>query len=149
MVRAWAAGVTQLQRRFQVRQATGPSVAATGGYAEGDPLSCVTMQLLNLAHHAFMAVEAPQVRLFSFVDNYEVLADSVQDALQAEETMKSFCRKWDVQLNEDKTVVWANEASQRRVLKEADCTVVHAMRGLGGQLQFTNKCRKHGPHGPP
>ena len=105
--------------------------------AEGDPMSCIAMQLLNIAHHAFLR----RVSLVSFVDNYEVLASEPSEAVRAEQAVRRFCSAWDIQLDDKKTVFWALSPGQRKELRASGCQVVSAMRDFGGQLQFTGQFR--------
>ena len=99
------------------------------------------MQLLNIAHHAFLRSSVAQVALVSFVDNHEVLASEPSEVIRAERVMRRFCSAWDIQLDEKKTVFWAISPDQRRELRASGCQVVSAMRDLGGQLQFTGQFR--------
>lgn len=84
LVRAWTGMLTTLQRHFVVGKAIGPGLFAATGFAEGDSLSVCAMMLTNLVVHRYMQLALPSIHLWSYVDNYDIIAAdaaSVEDAM--------------------------------------------------------------------
>ena len=137
VVRAWTSAVCLLSRRFKVRDCVGPPIGSTTGFPEGDPMSCCAMSLVCLAFHAHQRSRVPDALSVSYVDNWEGVCSTVDSATAVHRAMMDFCAAWDIKLDASKTIFWASQAVHRRQLRQKGCEVVHHIRELGGQLQFT------------
>ena len=139
----WSKFLSGLQRSFVVRQSVGPEAESSCGFPEGCPLSCAAMTALDVTWHCYQAHYCPGARALSFVDNLEVVASRPVDAVRGLATMKSFCDKVSLQLDDDKLYGWATTSSDRRSLEAAGVRTVLEARDLGGQVTY---CSKHFVH---
>ena len=135
----WMSMLTQLRRHFKVRGSTGPPLFSSTGYAEGDPLSCLAMAVLNVAcHHSFRtATQGGQ--LLSFVDNWHALAASPQEIVAAHNAIADFAQAWDLPVDAEKTVVWCTSAKGRAALRQAGFSVTLDFRELGAHLSSSRR----------
>ena len=138
----WISMLTQLRRHFKVRGSTGPPLLSSTGFAEGDPLSCLAMAVLNIAcHHNFRTVtEGGQ--LLSFVDNWHALASTPAALISAHQAITDFARAWDLPVDSAKTVVWSLEytsARGRAALRQAGFPVTLDFRELGAHLASSRR----------
>ena len=135
----WISMLTQLRRHFKVQGSTGPPLLSSTGFAEGDPLSCLAMAVLNIAcHHNFRSV-TNHGQLLSFVDNWRALASSPEDLVSAHQAIADFARAWDLFVNSDKTVVWCTSAKGRAALRQAGFPVTLDFRELGAHLASSRR----------
>lgn len=54
----------------------GPPITATTGFPEGCPLSVVSILATNILIDQWTRLNAPQVQIWSFVDNLQVIAET-------------------------------------------------------------------------
>eukprot|EP00435_Cladocopium_sp_Y103_P053510 s267_g17.t1 len=88
ILNGWGKALTQMRRRFKLRNQVGPAIASVTGFAEGCALSVTAMLSLNLVAHRWMARKFPRTNLWSFVDNLELTSP---DAKEATESLQGFC----------------------------------------------------------
>ena len=135
----WISMLTQLRRHFKVRGSTGPPLLSSTGFAEGDPLSCLAMAVLNIAcHHNFQNVANPS-QLLSFVDNWHALAHTAEDLVSAHRAITDFAQAWDLPVDSGKTVVWSTTAKGRAALRQAGFRVALDFRELGAHLASSRR----------
>ena len=139
LIRAWTGMLTQLSRRFIVRHACGPPLVSTTGFAEGCPLSVGAMLICNIVLHHYMHNLAPCIRMQSYVDNWELAGQSVQEVQEAVGAIQQFATLLDLQIDDRKTMVWAITGNDRKELREWGPKVIKNVRDLGGHLQFTKQ----------
>ena len=135
----WVSMLTQLRRHFKARGSTGPPLLSSTGFAEGDPLSCLAMAVLNIAcHHNFNA-SVDRGWLLSFVDNWHALASSPADLVSAHQAVVDFAQAWDLPIDSSKTVVWCTSAKGRAELGQAGFQVTLDFRELGAHLASSRR----------
>ena len=139
LIRAWTGMLTTLSRRFIVRHACGPGLVSTTGFAEGCPLSVGAMLICNIVLHHYMHRLTPNIRMQSYVDNWELTGESVVEVQQAVGAIQNFATLLDLQIDDRKTMVWAIAGGDRKELREWGPKVIKNVRDLGGHLQFTKQ----------
>lgn len=139
IVRPWMGMLTGLQRHFMVRNQISRGVTSTTGFAEGCCLSVGAMLLANIALHTYMTVASPSVRLWSYIDNWEVLSDSPEELDHGLKQLNQFATILDLTMDANKAMVWAVDPQHRRQLRQGDTPVVTHARDLGGHMQFTRQ----------
>ena len=137
VVKAWSGAVTMLSRRFRIRGSVGPALPSFTGFPEGDALSCVAMALVDLALHRHLNGPSTRGLLETFVDDWQVKANSATRVLAAVARVEAFAQAWDLALDPGKMVLWASSAAERRHFRQQGRQVVHAARNLGGHQAFT------------
>ena len=138
-VRSWHKSLSNLQRHFVVGGAVSGPVWGSNGYPEGDPLSVVAMVLLNLAMHSALSQTSPLTRVLTFVDNWEGISHDVTATHQTFLAMQHFADSVEVPLDHKKTVFWANNAADRKWLRDHDQPVVLHGSDLGGHLNYSRR----------
>ena len=88
------------------------STAVTGlqsatGLAEGCGLSVAGMMITNIVMHRYMSLRCPDIHMLSYVDNWEMNAETVEEVQQGMHQLERFCDLWDLQLDQSKTVYWS------------------------------------------
>ena len=143
LLHPWREFVTKVQRRFEVRGFVSESTVSTSGFAEGCPLSIISMLLANWAHAQYMAVFAPKVDTFIYVDNISLTASDAGALLQGLLSTKVFYRLWGLEVDEGKTFSWATDTELRKELRGRQIPVVYEARELGGIMNYSRKQRTH------
>ena len=136
VIRVWSAGTSQAQRRFLIRGGCSTPLRAITGFAEGDPLSVVAMASLNFVLDIYMTNLHPTCRLYTFVDNIEVLTRTACDAIHAMNLLQNFCRLLDIQIDPKKSFAWSQGVEGRKSIKAAEIPVVKQGRDLGAHMNY-------------
>lgn len=139
IIRPWMGFITLLERRFVVRQAYGPGLMSTTGFAEGCPLSVGAMLLCNLVLHRYFTLACPSVHLWSYVDNWELIAEQVEHLQESIDTIARFASLVDIQIDQAKSLVWATDGEARKRLTQMGHKVIKNIRDLGGHMQFSRQ----------
>ena len=137
ILRGWSNALVHMQRRFKIRQAVGPGINSTTGFAEGDALSVTAMLGVNLMCHAWCKIRYPSIHLWSYVDNIELTCEAAEIAVQSLQGLYDFADLMDVQIDVDKTFLWSTHSMHRKAIKDAELPVRHYARDLGGHMQYT------------
>lgn len=139
IVKPWVGMLTQLQRHFIVRNAYGPGLTSVTGFAEGCGLSVAAMLLCNIVLHRYMSLAEPSVRLWSYVDNWEIVGSTAPAVQHALVRLEAFASLMDLSLDQSKSVLWALQADDRRDLRQQGFAVTRNIRDLGGHLQLSRQ----------
>ena len=132
LIRAWAGAVIPLQRHFRVRGSVGPPVVGCNGFPEGDPLSCVAMAAVAISFDCWMSTQVPMVTPVSYVDNWEITATSPRALQMALVEFRDFTEIMALEVDWNKTYVWATHGHQRQQLKQLHLPLQHWAKDLGG-----------------
>ena len=138
-LRCWSQHLGGLQRRFVVRNSCSDVAASWTGFPEGCPLSCAGMAALDVVWHAYQHHHCPHARALSFVDNLELFSDNVGSLLRGLETMRSFCRSLDLELDEAKLYGWSTTTLGRKMISHEGIALSYGERDLGGQMNYGSK----------
>ena len=136
IIRGWSNALCGLRRRFKIRNAIGPALASVTGFAEGDALSVTAMLGANLLCHAWFRVRYPNVHMWSFVDNLEVVSQSGEDAMSGLEGLHRFAEMMDVLIDGKKTYGWSTMSHHRGVIRQSSVEIKYWARDLGGHMQY-------------
>ena len=156
IIRGWTNALTTTKRRFKIRQAVGPPLGSTTGFAEGDGLSVTAMLCVNLICHAWCKIRHPSITQWSYVDNIEFTGPDAASAIESLHGLEHFATLMDVQIDKDKTYLWSTDQEHRRTLRvrDSELAVRQFARDLGGHVQYdlkvtnstiTGKLAKMGP----
>ena len=137
IVRAWSSSITQMERRFRLRNCVGPPVKTTTGFPEGDGLSVVAMLTINLICHEWVRAKHQAVTLWSYVDNIEVTSESIDDTLASLQSLNQVTNALDLLIDVEKTYAWSITTTSRRTIKEAEVNLKFFARDLGGHIQYS------------
>ena len=96
ILKAWAGALSNIQRRFQIRDATSPSHFSVTGCPEGCSMSCLGMLVIDIIFHKWISVQFPLEYPLSYVDDWQILTyqpnrvSEILDSLTASHS-KSTC----------------------------------------------------------
>eukprot|EP00438_Fugacium_kawagutii_P015675 Skav217052 [mRNA] locus=scaffold1849:236442:240761:+ [translate_table: standard] len=137
ITRGWFSALQKMTRRFVVRGSISPGQQSSTGCAEGCALSVVGMAALNILIDCYLRVRVPQATLWSYVDNLEISSPSVDHTLLGLHHLRQVLHGLDLPIDESKTILWANNASERKTLRDSQHQVVQWARDLGGHVQYS------------
>ena len=133
---AWHQALHQMERRFTTQGCIGSALRSSCGFPEGDALSVCAMFLINLAHHAHMSLHKPDLRAWSFVDDWQITGACPHAIVEGMQCVGQFTDMLDLHLDRDKSFFWATLAEHRKTLKQLGCAVKLYVRNLGGHVTF-------------
>ena len=136
LLNPWRDFLADMTRRFVVRQEVSEPVKSCMGFPEGCPLSSLAMHLADMAYHCYMQFFSPQVRCLTFVDNWGCMSHSLAGIASGLSATSCFAEMLDVQLDDDKTYLWVNQAAQKPALKCLGAKILTEARELGGTMSF-------------
>ena len=141
VLRPWSHFLSQLQRRFVVRQTVGKPIRASSGFPEGDPLSPCAMCVAVLIYHRYMEVYEPRLSAFSYVDNWAHTAGTSAIVARGICLTQCVCDMLALELDNDKSYVWGLSGQMRKELQAVGLPVATHARELGGFLTFQGRTR--------
>ena len=139
VIRAWASALTTLERRFVIRGSVGPPLKSSTGLAEGCAMSVVGMAVINIMVNEWMKHKQPETRVWSFVDNWELTATNAMQVADSYQDLQKITDLLDLQLDPNKTVIWATGPSCRKWLREQGHDVAMWAKDLGAHIQFSRQ----------
>ena len=141
LLSAWSRFLGGFERRFLLQDHCGPSISSDWGFPEGCGLSVVAMTIIDWCWDVYQSVFAPSTVPMSYVDNYEVLANSIGELLTGFATLETFMEMWTLDLDSSKTFFWSTSAQDRSSLRALGKPVCLQNSDLGGALTY---CRRTG-----
>ena len=138
-MKSWMHTLSSIQRRFVVQGSCFPAIMSHTGFAEGDPLSVVSMVLVNCAMHTLVTHKVSPVSVISYVDNWEAQSTQPEATSQALAAMIDFAEAIDIKLDTAKTFSWGTSASSRKALKNQGHVVMLHSKALGGHLNYSKR----------
>ena len=135
----WAGALSQMQRRFQIRDSVSQAVWSTCGFPEGDALSCVAMLVVDFIFHEWFQHFMPLVQPISYVDDWQLLVCNPDHMRAAAETLDHLVEALDLVLDKKKTHVWAVQPEGRAHLRQQGFRLSASCKSLGAHVQFTKK----------
>ena len=135
-VRAWHNSLANIRRHFIVQGSCSDAVWSTTGHPEGDPLSVVSMVVVNLALHSFLHDQCLEAQVSTFVDNWEAVAATPGATCRAYAAMESFANMVQLTLDKPKTHFWAVQAGDRRSLRQQNRRVILHTKDLQGSCEL-------------
>ena len=146
-LQAWAGGLGSMLRHFKVRDCYSNGFLTTTGLAEGCPLSCFGMLVLDHCFHRWLQLQEPTVRALSYVDNFDLLTWNPDAAVKQLDLVLQFASLTDLQLDRKKTFCWSTDPVLRQTFRKMQIPVKHFAKDLGAHVgfsrQFTNSTVKN------
>ena len=138
---AWAGALSQMTRRFEIRDSLGPPITSCTGCPEGCSMSCVGMLLIDLLFHHWVSKQCPMAEPLSYVDDWQVLTTDTAQVPAILTSLNSFTNEVDLLLDQNKTFSWSTGVQSRKQLRSQQVPIRTQARGLGAQMQFTRQHR--------
>ena len=137
VLKGWSSALGSLERFFEIRQSLTEPLLSTTGVPEGDAMSILAMLVIDLILHRWMEALCPQVSVYTFVDDWQLLVRHANQMPAAYAQLTRFCDLMDLQLDAKKTFCWALTSECRQRLKQHGFSIAHGGRTLGAHLQYT------------
>ena len=132
----WADFLQHTERRFLVQGEVGRPITSNYGFPEGCSLSCVAMSIAGLTLHSYMTEFSRRSSTISYVDNLEILAHTLGALQQGIVTMQTWSDTWKLELDHEKSYVWATDAATRHEAKALGWEVETSAKDLGAQMNY-------------
>ena len=139
ILKAWAGALTNIQRRFQIRDATSPSLFSVTGCPEGCSMSCLGMLVVDILFHRWISVQHPLEYPLSYVDDWQILTYHPENIGAIRESLENFTKHVDLQLDARKTFAWCTNGVGRKAVKQQQIPLQNQAKSLGAQMQFTRR----------
>eukprot|EP00435_Cladocopium_sp_Y103_P056616 s730_g19.t1 len=139
ILHSWATALQVMERRFHIRGATGPPLRSCSGLPEGCGLSVVGMLLINVIADKWLSVRVPSCALWSYVDNLEITGASASTVQQGYAELSHILDMLDVPIDEQKTIFWSTDPTERSHLRASEQPVAYWTRDLGGHVQYSQQ----------
>ena len=136
---AWAGALSQMVRRFKVRDSYSDGFHTSTGLAEGCALSCYGMLLLDDLMHRYVEAQQPRLRVLSFVDNWDFVTWDPEVAVRQLDVLLSFAGLADLTVDRRKTFAWSTSPAIRVKLRERGVPVLHSAKDLGAHVAFSKQ----------
>lgn len=140
-LQAWQAHLDQFERFFVVRRCTSDPILSVTGFPEGCPLACAAMTALDFFWHWSISSSVPRVLPISFVDNLELLCDTLPDLFAAASAQEHLCQALDLEIDKPRLYAWSSVPAGRHELKTRGYNVSLGDRDLGGQVIYSRQLR--------
>lgn len=142
IMQAWARFVSSQQRRFRVRSSTGNGIQSCVGYPEGCALSVFAMAIVDWLFELWIQAQVVNpTSVLSYVDDWQTLFGRPHDFLQVWTSILSFASSLDLQIDVNKSCLWAAHGADRAILKQHPLGTVLSARDLGAHQNF---CKRSG-----
>lgn len=132
----WHRALTGMTRMFQMEGAVSNPLSSTCGMPEGDPLSVCGMFLINLSLHSYFDVYRPNIRLWTFVDDWQFTGKDVASVEEGFQTVGQFTDLLDLTLDERKSYFWGTSGEIRAEFRSQSKDVKLHVRNLGGHVSY-------------
>ncbi len=132
----WQRALLAMERRFCVNGAVSRAHTSSCGFPEGDPLSVVAMVLVNISLDRYMKFQRPEVRCWTYVDDWQLTGDSYETILDGMEEIKLFTDMLELPMDPSKAAFWGNQHIDRQGFRNAGQPVIHHGRNLGGHVSY-------------
>ena len=136
---AWTGALTDVRRRFQLRDGLSPGVPSVTGVPEGCGLSCVAMVIIDACFHTWMKVYFPMCTPVSYVDDWQLITCHPALLQGTIDQMNRFAQAMDLHLDDRKAYSWSLCPDGRKLLKSQGFKVVLGAKNLGAQVQLSRK----------
>eukprot|EP00435_Cladocopium_sp_Y103_P002771 s4965_g1.t1 len=136
---AWSKALCSMERRFSIRGSVSHPLRSTTGMAEGCSLSVVGMVACNQLIDTYVQCKAPQVRMFSYVDNMELAGQCPFNLMKAAQHLKDILELLDLAIDDKKTYLWSTEGHFRKVFIQNGYNVKTAARDVGAHMQYSRQ----------
>ena len=136
---AWAGALSGMVRHFKVRDSFSMGFATSTGLAEGCGLSVFGMLLVDHVFSCWMRAQLPEIRVLSYVDDWQTYAWNPNYAVRQLEAVEKFAALLDLTVDRKKTFGWSTDSGVRQVMRSSGIHVLHQARELGGHLGISRQ----------
>ena len=143
IIQAWNAALHNIERRFAIRGSVSHAVRSSTGFAEGCSLSIIAMLATNQLMDVWLQRKTPLVRMLTYVDNIELLANDPHGLMQGVTQLKRILQLMDLTVDDSKTYLWSPNGQFRTVFLQHGHNIRKAARDVGAHLQYTRQATNY------
>ena len=119
----------------------GREVPSDSGFPEGDSMSCLAMIVALFSFHRYFQVFEPTISAYSYVDNLELVSSEVMHLVRGHLTLQAWTEMMTLHLDQSKTLAWAAQAADRRLLQLAGFAITEGTKDLGASMCYGSRHR--------
>ena len=119
----------------------GREVPSDSGFPEGDSMSCLAMIVALFSFHRYFQVFEPTISAYSYVDNLELVSSEVMHLVRGHLTLQAWTEMMTLHLDPSKTLAWAAQAADRRLLQLAGFAITEGTKDLGASMCYGSRHR--------
>ncbi|CAK9082890.1 Retrovirus-related Pol polyprotein from type-1 retrotransposable element R2, partial [Durusdinium trenchii] len=139
---AWDNFLRNTRRSFRVQGMIGREVPSDSGFPEGDSMSCLAMIVALFSFHRYFQVFEPTISAYSYVDNLELVSSEVMHLVRGHLTLQAWTEMMTLHLDQSKTLAWAAQAADRRLLQLAGFAITEGTKDLGASMCYGSRHRR-------
>ena len=104
-------------------------------------MSCLAMIVALFSCHRYFQVFEPSISAYSYVDNLELVSSEVMHLVRGHLTLQAWTEMMTLQLDHSKTLAWAAQAADRRLLQLAGFAITEGPEDLGASMCYGSRHR--------
>ena len=132
----WFAFLNKMQRRFVIAGQIGEALTSNHGLPEGCGLSCYAMSLVDISFHYYFHAYSSRTVELSYVDNLELMTFTAPQLQQGIVCLQTWLDLWALQLDTEKSYIWATTAAARSTLKVLGWRISTTAKDLGAPMAY-------------
>ena len=140
IVNFWHNFLDDTVRYFSLHGVVGEPLLSNSGYPEGCAMSCFAMGLADLVFHLYLRAYSQMVTPVSYVDNFELIANSYVEHLQhGILCTEEWSEMWQTNLDRSKSFVWGTSAKLRKEVQSMGWKLRESAVDLGANMVYGKK----------
>ena len=132
----WQQALLSMERRFCVNGAVSKPHTSSCGFPEGDPLSVVAMVLINISLDRYMKIQAPSLRCWTYVDDWQLTGTAYDEILDGMAKVTQFTDLLELPMDQSKAAFWGNQNRDRQGFRDTGQPVIQHGRNLGKHVSY-------------
>ena len=139
IVNFWHNFLDNTTRYFSLHGVVGQPMLSNSGYPEGCAMSCFAMGLADLVFHLYLQAYSQMVTPVSYVDNFELIANSMEHLQHGILCTEEWSEMWHMSLDKAKSFVWGTSAKLRKECQSMGWKLRESAVDLGANMVYGKK----------
>ena len=139
IVNFWHNFLDNTVRYFSLHGVVGQPMLRNSGYPEGCAMSCFAMGLADLVFHLYMQAYSQMVTPVSYVDNFELIANTMEHLQHGILCTEEWSDMWQMSLDKAKSFVWGSSAKLRKECQAMGWKLRESAVDLGANMVYGKK----------
>ena len=139
IVNFWHNFLDNTTRYFSLHGVVGQPMLSNSGYPEGCAMSCFAMGLADLVFHLNLQAYSQQVTPVSYVDNFELIANTMEHLQHGILCTEEWSEMWQMSLDRSKSFVWGTSAKLRKECQAMGWKLRESAVDLGANMVYGKK----------
>ena len=139
VVNFWHNFLDNTVRYFSLHGVVGQAMLSNSGYPEGCAMSCFAMGLADLVFHLYLRAYSQLVTPVSYVDNFELIANSMETLQHGILCTEEWSEMWQMSLDRSKSFVWGTSSKLRKECQSMGWKLCESAVDLGANMVYGKK----------